>query len=122
MSSPRYPTAAFRRTALAPGILAAIFLLAGVALLGSEGFIWIRWPVSLLSLIVAVYAWQSKQWWWLVGLVPIAVVWNPVFILTPAPTQLWLGLQYLASAVLIASGILIKVPNPDDRNKPVRTR
>ncbi|MCU1534862.1 MAG: hypothetical protein JWR53_1343 [Glaciihabitans sp.] len=114
--SNRYPTPAFRRTALAPGILAAIVLLAGLALLHSSAFIWIRYGVSILALIVVVFAWQSRQWWWLILLVPIAIVWNPVWPITPAPDQLWLGLQYIATIVFVTCGILIKVPNKDDRN------
>jgi hypothetical protein len=116
----RYPTPAFRRTALAPGILAAIVLLAGLALLESSGFIWIRYAVSILALIVVVFAWQSRQWWWIIGLVPVAIVWNPVWPITPAPLQLWLGLQYVAAILFIACGVLIKVPNKDDRNAKAR--
>ena len=73
-----YPTRR-RRTAIIPAVLAAIALLAGLALLNSEGFIVIRFAVSILALVVAVFAWQAKQWWWLIGLVPIAVLWNPAF-------------------------------------------
>lgn len=112
-----YPTPAFRRTALAPGVLAAIVLLAGVALLGTGGFIWIRFAVSILALIVCVYAFQAKHWWWLLPLAPIVVGWNPVVPLAPGPDQLWLGLQYLAALVFVAAGAFIRVPNPDDRNR-----
>ncbi|MHB1172486.1 MAG: DUF6804 family protein [Lacisediminihabitans sp.] len=112
-----YPTPQFRRTALAPGLLAAIVLLAGIALLGNEGaFLWIRFPVSALALIVCVFAWQAKQWWWLLGLLPIAVLWNPVWVI-PFSGQLWQASQFVAATVFIAAGILIKVRNPEDRNR-----
>jgi hypothetical protein len=112
-----YPTPPFRRTALAPGILGAIALLAGLALISNEsGFFWIRFPVSILALIVSVYAWQAKQWWWLIGLLPIAVLWNPVWVI-PFSGQLWVALQYVAAIVFIAAGILIKIRNADDRNR-----
>jgi hypothetical protein len=112
-----YPTKAFRRTALAPGLLAAIVLLAGLALVGTSGFIWIQFPTSILALIVGVYAWQSRQWWWLLPLLAIAVLWNPVLPIDVEPQGLWVGLQYVAVILFIVCGILIKVPNPEDRNR-----
>lgn len=113
--SASYPSAA-RRSALAPAILATIALLIGVALIDGDGFIVIRYAVSILALIVAVFAWQAGQWWWLVGLVPIAVLWNPVLPLElsalGAPDDLWLALQYIAAAVFLATGILVRT-SPD---------
>jgi hypothetical protein len=114
--SATYPTPEFRRTALAPGILGALVLLAGIALLGTDGFTVVRFAASILALIVAVFAWQARQWWWLIGLVPIAVVWNPV-----VPVELgddgWLGAQYVGALVFIAAALLIKIRNPEDRNR-----
>ena len=111
-----YPTPAFRRTALAPAILGALAALAGVALVDGDAFTIVRFAVCILALIVAWFAFQARQWWWLVLLVPIALVWNPVF-----PVELdhdtWLLLHYLASAVFIAVGVLVKVRNPEDRNQ-----
>ena len=111
--SASYPTRS-RRTALAPGILAAIALLIGVALITSDGFTVIRYVVSILALIVAWFAWQARQWWWIVGLVPIAVLWNPVFPIDLGQPDLWLGLQYVAVLVFLAAGILIKVADTDE--------
>jgi hypothetical protein len=115
-----YPTKSFRRTALAPGILAAIVLLAGFALIGNPaGFFWIKTVVAVLAAIVCVYAWQSKQWWWLLPLAAIVVVWNPVWPIDVRPDQLWLGLQYVAIIIFIVTGLLIRIPNPDDKNKTI---
>lgn len=111
-----YPTKSFRRTALAPGILGAIVLLAGLALLGSSAYYWIEIVVAVLAAIVGVYAWQSKQWWWLPLLAAIVVLWNPIFPINLNGNFLWPILQYVAALVFIVCGILIKVPNPDDRN------
>lgn len=112
----RYPTPQFRRTALAPAILAAIVLLAGTALIGTEGFTFILFGVSILALIVAVFAWQARQWWWLPVFAAIAVVWNPVLPVSIGG-DLWLGLQYVAAIAFIAAGALVKVRNADDRNR-----
>ena len=118
--SAHYPTPEFRRTALAPSILAVIVLLAGVALISFEGYIAIRFAVSILALIVAVFAWQARQWWWLPPLAAIAVAWNPVLIL-PLEGDLWLGAHYVAAIVFIAVGVLVRIRNPEDRNRrPVR--
>jgi len=114
--SDRYPTPEFRRTALAPGILGAIALLAGLALVGTGGYTVIQYAVSILALVIAVFAWQARQWWWLALLVPVAVVWNPVFPL-PIGTDEWPLWSYAASIVFIAAAVLIKVRNTEDRNK-----
>lgn len=111
-----YPTPEFSRPALAPGILASIVLVAGVVLIGGAGFIWILYGVSILSLIICVFAIQAKLWWWLAGFAPIAVIWNPV-----VPTAFsgigWQLAQFAAVFVFIAGGVLIKVINPEDRNR-----
>ena len=106
--SASYPTRR-RRTALIPAVLVTIVLLAGAALIESDTFTVIRYVVSIFALIVAVFAWQARQWWWLIGLVPIAVLWNPVIPIDLGLPDLWLGLQYVAALVFVAAGILIRV-------------
>ena len=112
-----YPTPQFRRTALAPGLLGAIVLLAGLALLDNKGgYLFIRFAVAILALIIIVFAWQAKQWWWIVPFLAIAVAWNPIFP-TKFHGQWWVAAQFVAAIVFIVAGILIKIRNPDDRNK-----
>ncbi|MBX3096411.1 MAG: hypothetical protein KF812_06070 [Fimbriimonadaceae bacterium] len=112
-----YPTPEFTRPGLAPGLLAAIVLIAGLALLdNSAGYFWIRVVVVVLALIVGVFAFQASQWWWLVLLAPIVVLWNPVWPLE-LHGQLWVAGQFIAALVLVLAGILIKVPNPDFKAK-----
>jgi hypothetical protein len=115
--SSRYPTKAFRRTALAPGILAAIVLLAGLALIESSGFYWIKIGVAVLAAIVAVFAWQARQWWWLPFLAAVVVLWNPVWPIDLHQGYVWVILQYVAVILFILCGVFIKVPNPEDRNQ-----
>lgn len=110
-----YPTAQFRRTGLVPGVLAAIVLVAGSVLLGSDGFIWILYAVSILALIMCVFAWQGKAWWWILAFAPVAVAWNPVYPL-PLEGIVWQAMQFVVALVFVAAGMLIKVRNPDDRN------
>jgi len=107
MGTPAAPT--FTRAALAPGLLGAIVLLAGLALFGGEGYIVIRYAVSILALILTVFVIQAKSWWWLLGLVPIAVLWNPVVVI-PLEGQGWASAQYIAALVFIVVGIRTKVP------------
>jgi hypothetical protein len=114
----RYPTKSFRRTALAPGILGAIVLLAGLALIESSAFYWIKVVVAILAAIVGVYSWQSRQWWWLPFLAAVVVLWNPVWPINLHQGYIWVVLQYVAVILFIVCGILIKVPNADDRKKP----
>lgn len=118
--SNRYPTPEFRRTALAPAILGSIVLLAGVALVNVDAYIVIRFAASILALIVAVFAWQARQWWWLPLLAAIAVVFNPV-VIVPIPGVALLVAHYVSILVLIVVGIFVKVRNDEDRNqRPAR--
>lgn len=112
-ASDRYPSRR-RRTAIIPAVLAAIVLLAGLALLETDAYLVIRFAVSILALIVAVFAWQARQWWWLLGLVPIAVLWNPVFPIVLEDAGLWSALQYVAVLVFLAAGAFIRVEEPAD--------
>ncbi|MFU8947686.1 DUF6804 family protein [Mycetocola zhadangensis] len=99
----------FLRSALAPGLLGAIVLMAGLALLDIESFTIIRYAVSILALIVCVFVIQAKAWWWLLGLVPIAVIWNPVIVIE-LHGQGWVSAQFIAALVLIIIGVRLKVP------------
>ena len=117
-----YPTPEFTRPALAPGILGAVVLLAGLALLDNPGgYLFIRFGVSILALILCVFSFQAKQWWWIIGLAAIAVVWNPVWPLSLAG-QVWVALQFAAALVFIATGIMVKVRNVEDRNRRGRPK
>ena len=120
-----YPTKSFRRTALAPGILGAIVLLAGLALLDSQIYYYFKIGVAVLAAIVGVYAWQAKQWWWLPVLAVIVVAWNPILPINWHHWIGWLIAQYVGAVVFLVIGLLIRVPNQDDRNRksqPTRKR
>ncbi|MEC5150451.1 DUF6804 family protein [Cryobacterium sp. GrIS_2_6] len=107
MGTPVAPT--FSRAALAPGLLGAIALLAGLALIDADSFIIIRYTVSILALILCVFALQGKAWWWLIGLAPIAVLWNPIFVIE-LNGQGWVAAQYVAALLFIVVGVRVKVP------------
>ncbi|MGO4104540.1 DUF6804 family protein [Leifsonia sp. YAF41] len=107
LGTPAEPT--FSRSALAPGLLGAIALLAGLALLDSDGYIVIRYVVSILAVIMCVFVIQAKSWWWLIGLVPIAILWNPVFVIE-LHGQGWVSAQFIAALVFIIVGVRTKVP------------
>lgn len=107
LGTPAEPT--FSRSALAPGLLGAIALLAGLALLDSDGYIVIRYVVSILAVIICVFVIQAKAWWWLIGLVPIAILWNPVFVIE-LHGQGWVSAQFIAAIVFIIVGVRTKVP------------
>ncbi|MBX0301399.1 hypothetical protein K2F54_15605 [Cryobacterium sp. 1639] len=103
----------FTRSALAPGLLGAIVLLAGLALLDVESYLIIRYVVSILAVIVCVFTIQAKAWWWLILLAPIAVLWNPVIVIE-LQGQGWASAQFLAALALIIVGVRLKVPNHRD--------
>jgi hypothetical protein len=95
--------------AFLPAVLAAIVLLAGLALIGADWYTGIRYAVSILALICCVFAVQARAYWWLIALVPIAVLWNPVWPITLPDLALRL-LHIAAAAALVAAGIMITAP------------
>lgn len=105
--TPAEPT--YTRSALAPGLLGAVGLMGGLALLDSDGFTVIRFLASILALILCVFVIQAKAWWWLIGLVPVAVLWNPVVVIE-LHGQGWVAAQFIAALLFIAVGIRTKVP------------
>ncbi|MFF1574014.1 DUF6804 family protein [Leifsonia sp. NPDC058292] len=114
MSRPVSQQPAFNRTALAPGILGAIVLIAGLALIGGEWYLYVEYATAILALILCVFAGQAKQWWWFIGLVPIAVIWNPVWPLGIDDAVLR-GLHIAGAVVFIAVAVNVKVPNEQRR-------
>lgn len=111
-----YPTPQFTRPALPPGIIGTIVLVAGVALVGGDGFIWIRYVVSILAAIACVLAVQAKAPWWIALYAPIVLAWNPV---VPFGFEgvWWLAAQFVGAFAFLAGGVLLKVRNPEDRNR-----
>ena len=116
----RYGAPTVRRLALAPGLLAAIVLIAGFALIEGSGFIIIRYVVAILALIIGFFAYQARQWWWMPLMLAIAVIWNPVFPFGFSGIY-WYGAQYAAVIVFILAAIFIKVPL-SEAEKPGRAR
>ena len=87
----------------------------GVAAVGTDVYLVIRFLVAILAAIVGVFAWQARHWWWLIALTPIVVLWNPVVPII-IEGDLLLGLHYVAAIVFLAAGILIRIRNDEDRN------
>jgi hypothetical protein len=92
-------------------------LLAGLALLDSSYYIYFLFATAILAAIVAVYAFQAKHWWWVAIMAAIVVCWNPLFPINWHHATIWLVLQYVGAIVFVVAGVLIKVPNPDDKNR-----
>lgn len=99
----------YQRNAFAPGILAAAALLAGIALIGNEYYLAIRFIVAILAVIIGWFALQARQWWWVPVMLVIAVVWNPLYPFTFTGPW-WSGAHVLAAATCIAAGAMIKSP------------
>ncbi|BDZ50988.1 hypothetical protein GCM10025867_32290 [Frondihabitans sucicola] len=104
--------AAFLRPALAPGLLGAIALVAGVALVDSTIFVGFRYVVAILAAILCVFAFRGRGWIYLPFLAAIVVLWNPVYVI-PIAGQPWQILQFLAALVFVVVAIRVKVPSPE---------
>ncbi len=98
-----------QRNALAPGILGAAALVAGLPLIGGEFADIVAFIVAILALIVAWFAVQAKQWWWAVPMVGVAVLWNPVYPLALAE-PVWFVAHVIGAALFLAAGALIWIP------------
>ncbi|MEO5534391.1 MAG: DUF6804 family protein [Pseudolysinimonas sp.] len=118
-NSSRYgtkPDPGWRRLALAPGLIAALALLIGLAVLAEDSFIVVRYIAAIFALIVAVFAFQAKQWGWLPVFAAIAVAWNPVWIIA-IPDPFWQVAQYVAAIVFLVAGWMIKVPISEEQRR-----
>lgn len=104
----------YQRNALAPGLLAALVLVIGVAALGGGAFTIIQFVVSILALIVAWFAIQARQWWWVPVFLAIAVLWNPVIAIS-LPESWWIGAHYVAALAFVTAGVLVKLRTPTSR-------
>ena len=106
-------TPEFTRPALAPGLLGAITLMVGLALLDSDAFLIIRFVVSILTVILCVFVVKARGWWWLPGLVAIAVLWNPVLVIE-LHGQGWVSIQFFAALYFVIVGVMTKVTAPQN--------
>ncbi|MBT9605031.1 DUF6804 family protein [Microbacterium sp.] len=97
----------YQRNALAPGLIAAAALFVAPALLDSDWFTVVRFIVAILALIVASFAYQERQLWWMPAFGVIAIVWNPV-IPIPAEGPVWVAAQPVAAVVFLVAGAIIK--------------
>jgi len=106
------PTPPRYRFALAPGLIAAIALFLSPLFLDGVGATIIRYVVAILALIVAWFAFQGKQWWWVIVFAAIAVVWNPI-----APFAFdgggWVTAQFVAAVLFLIAGASIRTAPPE---------
>lgn len=107
----RYGDRGAPRLALAPGLLCALVLLAGVAAIDTDWYLLIQFLVAILVIIMGVFAVQGRAWWWLLPLAAVAVLWNPVVPLA-LPGAWQLGAHYVGIAIVAVAGAFIKVPEP----------
>lgn len=109
MGAPQTPKAAaeYQRNALAPGILVAVVLIAGIALIGQEYYLAVRFVAAILAVIIGWFAIQAGQWWWAPVMLAVALVWNPIYPINI--TGEWLvGAHIVGAAVCLVAGALIK--------------
>ena len=102
-----------QRRALAPALLAALVLLGGLLLVGQEAYLLIRFGVSILALITAVFVWQARRWAWLPVPIVVAVLWNPVLPFGFSGQPFRLG-HVAGAAALLLVGVFVRYTPPKD--------
>lgn len=103
--------------ALAPGLLGAIVVLAGLALLDVPTFIVIRYAAAILAAIVGWFAIQGRAWWALPLLAAVIVIWNPVLPFD-FHGRWWVAGQFGAVIVFILCALLIRVRGTKEDARP----
>lgn len=107
MAKERTPSM-YQRNAFAPALLAAAVLFLAPVLVGGDWSMVVLFVVAILAVIVAWFAAQARQWWWVPVFAVIAVVWNPVFPL-PLSGPVWTAAQPAAAVVFLVAGALIRI-------------
>ncbi len=87
--------------------------MAGVAFMDDSWFIAVHFAVTILAVIISWFAIQARQYLWLIVLVPIIVLWNPVFPL-PLSGDGWFAAQLIAAIPFVAAGVMIRVESPTE--------
>ncbi|WP_306815550.1 DUF6804 family protein [Microbacterium sp. zg.B48] len=111
-STPAAPE--FQRNAFAPGILAAIACLAGIALVGHEYYLAVQFVIAILAVIVGWFAIQAGQWWWAPVMLAIAILWNPFYPFAFSGPW-WAAAHIAAAAAFLAAGATVRT-----RRNPTR--
>lgn len=111
MTSSRNASPMYQRNALAPSLLAAIVLFLAPVLFMVDWTTLVLFVTAIFALIVAWFAVQARQWWWIVVFAAIAVVWNPIYPFA-FEGAVWTAAQPAAAVVFLVAGALIKTPRP----------
>jgi len=101
-----------QRRALGPALVGAVVLIAGLLLVGQDGYLFIRFGVCALALITAVFVGQAKQWAWLPVPVVVAVLWNPVIPFAFDGQPFRLG-HVVGAAALLLTGVFARYTPPE---------
>ncbi|MFD1716180.1 DUF6804 family protein [Amnibacterium flavum] len=106
----------YYRPGLLPGIIGAAACVAGLFVLEFDGYQIVRYLVSILALIIIVFAVQGRRWWWALPMVAVAVLWNPVL---PFAFEgvLWAAGHIFAAAAFLAVGLFLRVPESGGKRK-----
>ena len=112
--SQKHQPPSYQRSALLPAFIALATLIIGVAFVGTDWFTVFRFVVATLALIVAWFAVQARQWWWVPVFGAIAVLWNPVYPFDFSGI-FWILAQPIAGSVFLIAGVLIKQSSSDAR-------
>jgi hypothetical protein len=101
-----------QRRALGPAAVGIIVLLGGLLLVGQDAYLLIRFGVSILALVTAVFVGQSRRWAWLPLPVVVAVLWNPILPFAFSGQPFRLG-HLVAAVALLLTGVFVRYTPPE---------
>lgn len=113
-SSRSTPEPSLRRLALAPALLLIVLLIAAAPLIGSDPYQLMRFGISILAVIIGIFAWQARAWIWLPVMAAIAVLWNPLWPLQ-LPQDVLFGLHYVGAIAALFAGFAIRSPEESSK-------
>lgn len=100
-------------------LAAAALSLLAVATLPYEFYLFLRWALSGTAVYLGVIAIRSKQSLWLLGIIPMFILWAPAAF-SVLERGVWASLNLAAVVCLVSIGLLLRGPTwprPDGKTR-----
>lgn len=96
---------------IAPLAIAALLSFIALAELPYGYYTFLRWAMSAVAVLLAVFAIRWKQLGWLAVAAPIFILWFPPFQIY-FEKEVWAPIDVVAGIALIVAGAVLTKPSP----------